>query len=83
MNMQTPRTVRALRVALAVAIAGTASVACAAPAETACRVPPATSPIYAGAREQVAQTSRGPIGYYRFGAGTPILLVTGFRATLS
>ncbi len=34
-------------------------------------------------REQIAQTSRGPIGYYRLGKGSPVVLVTGFRATLT
>ena len=53
------------------------------PAQAACASPPATSPIYADTNEQVAQTSRGPIAYYRFGHGSPVLLVTGFRATLS
>jgi pimeloyl-ACP methyl ester carboxylesterase len=35
------------------------------------------------AREQIAQTPRGPIGYFRLGQGTPIVLVTGFRATMA
>jgi pimeloyl-ACP methyl ester carboxylesterase len=64
---------------------GTAPVAHTAhyPSETPCASPPPTSPIYAGTSEQVAETPRGPIAYYRFGHGSPILLVTGFRATLS
>jgi pimeloyl-ACP methyl ester carboxylesterase len=53
------------------------------PSPSGCVTPSASSPIYAGAHERVAPTSRGPIGYYRFGRGSPILLVTGFRATLS
>ncbi len=48
-----------------------------------CVTPSVASPIYAGARERIARTSRGPIAYYRSGRGSPILLVTGFRATLS
>ncbi len=31
----------------------------------------------------IAQTARGDIAYYRFGRGSPIVLVTGFRATLA
>ncbi len=86
MTMPTPRTMWTLCVALAiaVAIANAGPIARAAPAaETACSVPPVTSPIYAGVQEQVAQTPRGPLGYYRFGDGPTILLVTGFHATLS
>jgi pimeloyl-ACP methyl ester carboxylesterase len=33
--------------------------------------------------EQVAQTERGPIGYYRFGHGSPLFLITGYLSTLS
>jgi pimeloyl-ACP methyl ester carboxylesterase len=33
--------------------------------------------------EQVASTANGPIGYYRFGHGSPLVLITGYRATLS
>jgi len=33
--------------------------------------------------EQIAQTPQGDIAYYRFGHGSPIVLQTGFRATLS
>ena len=64
---------------------GTASVARTVhyPTAAPCVSPLSTSPIYADANEQVAQTPRGPIAYYRFGRGSPILLVTGFRATLS
>jgi pimeloyl-ACP methyl ester carboxylesterase len=78
--------IRALCAALIIATAGAGPLARAGAAPTAgsaCITPPATSPIYAGLQEQVAQTSRGPLGYYRFGRGTPILLVTGFRATLT
>lgn len=75
----------ALAVAMVGAGLGTATVARTArySAEAACASPPATSPIYADTREQVAHTARGPMAYYRFGHGSPILLVTGFRATLS
>ncbi|MCA6112685.1 alpha/beta fold hydrolase [Bradyrhizobium cenepequi] len=33
--------------------------------------------------EQVALTANGPIGYYRFGQGSPLVLITGYRAALS
>jgi pimeloyl-ACP methyl ester carboxylesterase len=33
--------------------------------------------------EQVALTANGPIGYYRFGRGSPLVLITGYRAALS
>jgi pimeloyl-ACP methyl ester carboxylesterase len=33
--------------------------------------------------EQVAQTPHGAIGYYRFGQGSPIVLITGYRATVA
>ncbi|MDR7006189.1 alpha/beta fold hydrolase [Paraburkholderia strydomiana] len=33
--------------------------------------------------EQIAHTARGDIAYYRFGKGSPIVLQTGYRATLS
>jgi pimeloyl-ACP methyl ester carboxylesterase len=33
--------------------------------------------------EQIALTPGGPIGYYRFGQGKPLVLITGYRATLS
>jgi pimeloyl-ACP methyl ester carboxylesterase len=53
------------------------------PHEAACVAPSATSSIYAGHREQIANTPRGPLAYYRFGHGSPLLLVTGYRATVS
>ncbi|MFM0057598.1 alpha/beta hydrolase [Paraburkholderia phytofirmans] len=34
-------------------------------------------------REQIAHTVNGDIAYYRFGHGTPIVLQTGFRATVA
>lgn len=33
--------------------------------------------------EEIAQTERGPIGYYRFGHGRPLVLITGHLSTLS
>jgi hypothetical protein len=33
--------------------------------------------------EQIATTANGPIGYYRFGQGHPLILITGYRANLS
>src|ERR1700761_6887705 len=51
--------------------------------EAACVAPPATSSIYAGHHEQIANTPRGPLAYYQFGHGSPLLLVTGYRATVS
>jgi pimeloyl-ACP methyl ester carboxylesterase len=34
-------------------------------------------------KEQIALTPSGQIGYYRFGRGAPLILITGFRANLS
>ncbi len=48
-----------------------------------CALPPPNAPLNHAATEQIAQTPAGPIAYYRFGHGTPILLVTGFRATMA
>ena len=53
------------------------------PHEAMCVAPSATSSIDAGHHEQIAHTSRGPLAYYRFGHGTPLLLVTGYRATVA
>ncbi|MEX3959428.1 alpha/beta fold hydrolase [Trinickia sp. EG282A] len=36
----------------------------------------------ASLREQIAHTANGDIAYYRFGSGSPIVLQTGFRATM-
>jgi pimeloyl-ACP methyl ester carboxylesterase len=33
--------------------------------------------------EQVALTANGPIGYYRFGRGSPLVLIMGYRGALS
>ena len=33
--------------------------------------------------EKVVLTTNGPIGYYRFGRGSPLVLITGYRAALS
>ncbi|MFM0337457.1 alpha/beta fold hydrolase [Paraburkholderia fungorum] len=80
----------ALAIALACAALSSAALSSAAqartasyPHEAACVAPPATSSIYAEHREQIADTSRGPLAYYRFGHGSPLLLVTGYRATMS
>lgn len=58
--------------------------------EAICKAQNAQSGITADVREQIAQTPRGPIAYYRLGQGgkgrggsSPIVLVTGFRATLT
>jgi pimeloyl-ACP methyl ester carboxylesterase len=53
------------------------------PAENACPIVanrPDRNPMM---REQIAHTARGDIAYYRFGEGSPIVLQTGYRATLS
>lgn len=34
-------------------------------------------------RERIAHTANGDIAYYRFGSGSPIVLQTGFRASIS
>jgi pimeloyl-ACP methyl ester carboxylesterase len=34
-------------------------------------------------QEQVLKTSSGSIGYFRFGKGSPIVLITGYRATMA
>lgn len=85
MKLRAPKTMRLLCLGMTLAVMGARSVPVsrAASADGSCKVPPATSPIYAGVAEQSAPTPRGPLGYYRFGHGTPILLVTGFGATLS
>ena len=76
---------RALAIALACAALASATHARTAsyPHEAACVAPPETSSIYASHHEQIADTSRGPLAYYRFGHGSPLLLVTGYRATMS
>ncbi|TCK33514.1 pimeloyl-ACP methyl ester carboxylesterase [Paraburkholderia sp. BL8N3] len=51
--------------------------------EALCKQANAQSVSAAHAREQIAQTPRGPIAYYRLGKGSPLVLVTGFRATLT
>jgi pimeloyl-ACP methyl ester carboxylesterase len=74
-----------LAVVMTVAVLGSAAVTRTVhyAAEPACTSPPATSPVYAGGKQRVARTARGPIAYYSFGGGSPVLLVTGFRSTLS
>jgi pimeloyl-ACP methyl ester carboxylesterase len=83
--MNKPLKSKVLAIALACAALSSAAHArtTSYPHEAACLAPAATSSIYADHREQIADTSRGPLAYYRFGHGSPILLVTGYRATLS
>jgi pimeloyl-ACP methyl ester carboxylesterase len=83
--MNAPLRSAALAIALACAALSTTAHArtVSHPQEPACMEPPATSSIYAGPYEQIADTSRGPLAYYRFGHGSPLLLVTGYRATMS
>jgi pimeloyl-ACP methyl ester carboxylesterase len=38
---------------------------------------------HASVRQQIAHGRNGPIAYVRFGHGTPLLLITGYRATLT
>ena len=37
----------------------------------------------AASDEQVLKTAHGSIGYFKFGHGSPILLITGYRATMA
>jgi pimeloyl-ACP methyl ester carboxylesterase len=78
---------RSTALAIALACAALASATHARTAsyrhEAACVAPSASSSIYADHREQIADTSRGPLAYCRFGHGNPLLLVTGYRATMS
>ncbi|WP_239482900.1 alpha/beta hydrolase [Paraburkholderia sp. C35] len=53
------------------------------PPETACQVAATRPDRMPAAREQIAHPSQGDIAYYRFGHGSPIVLQTGFRATMS
>ncbi|SAK92378.1 alpha/beta hydrolase [Caballeronia temeraria] len=53
------------------------------PAEDACSVVANRPDRNPTIREQIAHTARGDIAYYRFGKGSPIVLQTGYRATLS
>jgi pimeloyl-ACP methyl ester carboxylesterase len=43
----------------------------------------AATPVDASLRHGVAVTSAGHLTYYRFGRGAPLLLITGYRATVS
>ena len=83
--MNTPLRFAVLAITLACAVLSTTAHARTAsyPHEAACVAPPETSSIYASHHEQIADTSRGPLAYYRFGHGSPLLLVTGYRATMS
>jgi pimeloyl-ACP methyl ester carboxylesterase len=53
------------------------------PAENACPVVATRPDKNPSITEQIAHTARGDIAYYRFGHGSPIVLQTGYRATLS
>ena len=53
------------------------------PLEHACPVVMHRPDGQSSIREQIAHTPRGDIAYYRFGHGSPIVLQTGYRATLS
>lgn len=44
---------------------------------------PGDAPVDAGLWQQIIATRSGPQAYYRFGHGSPLLLVTGYRATVS
>lgn len=65
--------------ALAAALAWSAGHAGASP-PAACQAMPAAQ---ASLRQGIAATRMGPMGYYRFGHGSPLVLITGYRATLS
>jgi pimeloyl-ACP methyl ester carboxylesterase len=51
--------------------------------EPMCKTMDPQTRIEATAREQIAKTPRGRFAYYRLGKGSPLVLVTGFRATLT
>lgn len=51
--------------------------------EMPCGSNPFGADSQAGLREQVLRTPTGTIGYFRFGHGTPIVLITGYRATMA
>ncbi|MBN3761961.1 alpha/beta hydrolase [Burkholderia sp. Ac-20365] len=51
--------------------------------ENACPIVASRPDRIASMREQIAHTPQGDIAYYRFGHGSPIVLQTGFRATVS
>ena len=53
------------------------------PLENACPVVANRPDQNPSTRERIAHTPQGDIAYYRFGHGSPIVLQTGFRATLS
>jgi pimeloyl-ACP methyl ester carboxylesterase len=50
---------------------------------TICKVDAARPDRDMDVQEQIAQSANGPLGYYRFGKGRPLVLITGYRATLS
>ena len=51
--------------------------------EPMCKTMDPQTGIEATAREQIADTPRGQFAYYRLGKGSPLVLVTGFRSTLT
>jgi len=44
---------------------------------------PASAPAHSSLHQQIVATRAGPLAYYRFGHGTPLLLITGYRSTVS
>jgi pimeloyl-ACP methyl ester carboxylesterase len=86
---------RKLAMTLAASLCGLTAIATSATAATAhadvqrftpepmCKTMDPQTGIEATAREQIAETPRGQFAYYRLGQGSPLLLVTGFRATLT
>jgi pimeloyl-ACP methyl ester carboxylesterase len=79
---------RKLAIGLAVSLCGLSAIAAHADTqrfspEPMCKTTNPQTGIAASAVEQIADTPRGPIAYYRLGTGSPLVLVTGFRATLT
>jgi pimeloyl-ACP methyl ester carboxylesterase len=79
---------RKLAMGLVVSLCGLTAIAARADtqhysAEPMCRTANPQTGIAAQAHEQIADTPRGQIAYYRLGKGSPLVLVTGFRATLT
>ncbi|WP_179283257.1 alpha/beta fold hydrolase [Bordetella genomosp. 9] len=48
-----------------------------------CGTDPRRPDAQAGLTQRYVVTPNGPIAYYRFGQGSPIVLVTGYRATIA
>jgi pimeloyl-ACP methyl ester carboxylesterase len=83
---------RKLAMTLVASLSGLTAIATAASAhaeiqrytpEPMCKTMDPQTGIEATAREQIAETPRGQFAYYRLGRGSPLVLVTGFRATLT